>query len=208
MSRLQIPRKQNMTGAVTSSMSTSGNGPQGNPHLEKALLENFLAIERWANAQITAVAIAHSTTHAMAVPTDNPVLGPWTTLWDSYSLADTANNRLRMPEAGVYFVAINATAENFFATTANLLQNFNLAMVGESTHIIPQVAGSGDYGVTYASTSGTAISGAPSVNFCLPVLVTGASWVHDQASTLSTACTYRLLNFSAIRVGNIPSKNQ
>lgn len=199
---LKIPRLQNITGAVGKSCQIDG------AHLEKALRENFLAIERWANQQVTSVCISQSASLTLTPPYGQ-VTGPWTVLWDQNNLANTAGNKIRVPESGVYLGFAQLFATNIAASTPGTLGWVSVAVGGGSSFFQPALGGQArDSGVTYLSTSSFSAVNAADIMVSFPFLASTAGFLVASVDSNSTQIDERVQTFGFVRLGDTPSKAQ
>ncbi len=95
---LFVPRKQNIAGAVGHSTWVD---PQ---HLQQALLENFLAIQNWANRRATSCSVRGSTAETVT-NNSNQQLSFDTKTWDYSNIASTSAQTIKIPEPGIYIVS-------------------------------------------------------------------------------------------------------
>lgn len=200
---LNIPRKQNLVGG------SSAVDPR---HLEQALLENFLAIERWANQQSVSACIAQTTIHSYAV-SSSTVAGPWTVLWDQYTLADTANDRIKVPESGIYtgFVTgdiVPGSAAQFGGGGGGALGYVNFTIGGGSSFMTPSILRIYDNGVTSLTTSSISYTGFGHLMGASIFLASTSGYLTASVGSNSTAYTAQVTAFGFARINNIPSKVQ
>ncbi len=203
---LKIPRLQNITGAVGKSSQADA------AHLEAALRENFLAIERWANQQAISCCIAQTTTHSVVGNVPLTPTGPWTVLWDQFLLADTANDRIRIPESGIYLAFAEVFAGNFSISLTNPLPGteggFSVAVGGGSSFASPTAFTQQMNAVTSETTSSISASHVGNCVASGPILATTAGYLSVGLNANSTAYDEQVTAFGFVRINNIPSKVQ
>ncbi len=213
MSILKIPRKQNLTGgAIASSFApstdTAAGGSVDKAHLEKALSENFLSIERWANQQAVSVCMSQSTTHSFTTGALHQLSGPWTVLWDQYDLADTTGDRLRVPGSGIYTAYATLRGDNIAPSTPGVSGFVYLNIQGGSSFMTPALFTVGDVGVTTLTTSGIANQGLARVICSFPFMASTAGYISASFNNNSTGIDVELEAFCLLRNGEIPSRVQ
>lgn len=215
--KLNIPRKQNMTGAADAgaiassfTQSTDPSGGVDRAHLEKALLENFLSIERYVNQQSVSVCMSQTTSHTVPAPFLAATGGPWTVLWDQYNLADSTGSKVRVPEAGIYlgFAAVNGTIA---ATTPGIPGYVELGIGGGSSFMQPasfQMRDNGVNLVSIFSTGTVSYSGVANFLCSFPFLASTAGYITTGIGSNSTEFHGTIYAFGFVRLGEIPSKVQ
>lgn len=211
MSKLNIPRKQNMTGgAIASSFSRSTDTSDmvDKAHLEKALLENFLAIERYINQQAVSVCMSQSTTHSFTTTGLHNLTGPWDVLWDQYALADTTGDRLRVPGPGIYSAFATILADNIAPSSPGVPGYVYLNISGGSSFMTPARFSAGDVGVTSLTTSSIGFQGLGQIICSFPFLASTAGYISATFNNNSTGIDVNLQAFCLLRNGEIPSKVQ
>ncbi len=216
MSLLRIPRKQNFTGgAIASSFApstdTAAGGSADRVHLEKALSENFLSIERWANQQSVSVCMAQTGTHTYSYPYLSSTPGPWEVFWDQYDLADPSDSRIRIPEPGIYTGFAAATATVIAACTQAEIGHITLAVGGGTSFMTPSFFSNTYSGVSFQivlSSGSIDHKGIADIVASFPFMATTAGWLVPGFDSNSTEIQGRITAFGMLREGEIPSKNQ
>lgn len=200
---LFIPRKTNLVGGTTTIDAQ---------HLEKVLMDNFLAIERWANQQSVSCCIAQSTQKVQS-PSYGTATGPWTVQWDQYQLADTANNRIRVPEAGIYIgfgsadILPGAPATLF--GQGGIVTWGEMAITGGTSFMTPSFFQAWDSGIALLSTdNGISSLGEGHMLASFPFSASTAGYLTTSLASNSTLITTQVTAFGFVRINNIPSKTQ
>ncbi len=211
--RLQIPRKQNITGAIASSASASTDASGGidRVHMEKALSENFLAVERWANQQSVSVCMAQSSLHTITYPYLSSTPGPWDVLWDQYELANPSDSLIRVPESGIYTGFAQADGFIIAACTQAEIGYISLAVGGGSSFMTPQSVSNTASGVSFQivlSSGSIDHKGVANIACSFPFMATTAGWIGASVFSNSTEIQAQITALGLLREGDIPSKTQ
>ncbi len=214
MSILRIPRRQNITGgAIASSLSQSSDtgGGVDKAHLEKALAENFFAVEQWANQQSVSVCMAQTGGHILSYPYLSSTPGPWEVFWDQYALANPSDSLIRVPGPGIYTGFAAASGSILAACTQAEIGHITLAVGGGSSFMQPTVFSNTASGVSFQivlSSGSIDFKGIADIVTSFPFEASTAGWIGVGLDSNSTEITMRITAFGLLREGEIPSKVQ
>jgi hypothetical protein len=191
---LFIPRKQNVTGAVGNSSEVDGR------HMERALRENFLAIQRWANQQGMAAQVRLNSSPQIISGTSFNVATFDTVDFDTYKLASTTASTITIREPGVWLLCFGGQFTNLPANTHVDIQG----LPGGAPPFFSQIADSAD--VILTSFANLTATGTRLIS-TNQVPVTAQVQVRTTVAP-STSTGFQLWEFSLYKLGDIPSAVQ
>ncbi len=184
---LFIPRKQNIVGK-----STQFDGP----YLEKALRDNFLAIQRWANLQGAACQVSGGT-QAVSGATFNIAVFD-TVAFQSSMMATTSDSTITISDPGVWLFCMGGS----FTDLKNPSHVDMQGLPGGAPPFFSQVTVGQDVTQeTFAGLNATATRVVTSTE--LPVHVQSQMRVIG-----STSASFALWEMSVVRLMDIPSAVQ